>query len=79
MELLQVHGKALEAVGDLAHDWFAGNPADFLEVGKLRYLHAVEPDFPAQAPGAKRGRFPIVLDKTNVVLLRVDANGNQRS
>ena len=47
--------------------------ADLLEIGELRDLHAVEPDFPAQAPGAERRRFPVVLDEADVVLARIDA------
>src|SRR5207245_2847015 len=56
---LQVHGQALQAVGDFAEDGLARESAYFLEVGELRDLHAVEPDFPAQAPGAERRRFPV--------------------
>ena len=48
-------------------------PTDLLEIGELRDLHAVEPDFPAQAPGAEGGIFPIVLDETDIVGLRIDA------
>ena len=69
---LQVHRQALQAVGDFAEDGLAREPADFLEVGELRDLHAVEPDFPAQAPGAERRRFPVVLDEADVVLFRFD-------
>ena len=36
-------------------------------------FHAVEPHFPAQAPGAEGGVFPIVFDKTDVVHSGVDA------
>src|SRR5882724_3393551 len=75
---LQIHRQALEPVGDLAEHRLAGEAADFLEVGELRDLHAVEPHFPAEPPGAERGRFPVVLDKTDVVLLRVDAERDER-
>src|SRR6185436_10871846 len=51
---LQVHRQAFEAVGDLAEHRLARKAADFLEVGELRDLHAVEPHFPAQTPGAER-------------------------
>ena len=44
-----------------------------LEIGKLRDFLAVEPDFPAEAPGAERGRLPIVFHKTDVVRERVNA------
>ena len=32
-----------------------------------RDLHAVEPDFPAEPPGAERRAFPVVLDEADVV------------
>ncbi len=75
---LQVHREALQAIGDLAEHRLAGEAADLLEIGELRDLHAVEPDFPAQAPGAERGRLPVVLDETDVVLLGIDAERHQR-
>src|SRR5688572_29510158 len=75
---LQVHRQALQTVGDLAQHRLAGEAADFLEVGELRDFHAVEPHFPAQAPGAERGRLPVVLDEADVVLERVDAQALQR-
>ena len=34
----------------------------------------VQPDLPAQAPGAQRGRFPVVLHEADVVLVPVDAD-----
>ncbi len=71
LDLLQVHRQALDAVGDFARDGLAVEAADLLEVGELRDFHAVEPDFPAQAPGAERGVFPVVLDEAHVVLLEV--------
>ena len=54
------------------------DPAHLLEVGELGDLHAVEPHLPPQAPGAERGRLPVVLDEADVVLPRVDAEAPQR-
>jgi hypothetical protein len=62
-----VHGEALEAVGELARDGAAVVAADLLEVGELRHLHAVAPHLPAQAPGAEGGALPVVLDEADVV------------
>ena len=73
-DALQVHREALEAVGDLAHHGPAVEPARLLEVRELRDLHAVQPDFPAESPGAERRRFPVVLDEADVVHQRVDAD-----
>ena len=76
---LQVHRQPLQPVGDLAGDRPAVDAADLLEVGELRHLHAVEPDLPAQAPGAERGVLPIVLDEADVVLLEVEAQRLERA
>jgi hypothetical protein len=70
---LQVHGDAFEAVGDLASDRLAVQAADLLEIGELRDFHAVQPDFPTQAPSAQGRRFPVVLDKADVVDERIEA------
>src|SRR5690606_27467682 len=78
-DALQVHGQAFEAVGDFAGGGRAVQAADLLEVRELGDFHAVEPDFPAQAPGAQRGVFPVVFDKADVVAGRVDAQRLQRT
>jgi hypothetical protein len=77
--LLQVHGEALDSVRDLTGDRIALDPANLLEVGELRDLHAVQPHFPPQAPGAQRLDSPIVLDETDVVVLEVEAQGFERA
>ena len=79
LDALQVHREALETVGDLAHHGLAVEPARLLEVRELRDLHAVQPDFPAESPGAERRRFPVVLDEAQVVHQRVDAECHQRA
>jgi hypothetical protein len=53
--------------------------ADLLEIGELRDLHPVAPDLPAQAPGAQRGAFPVILDEADVVDVHVDADGLERA
>ena len=76
--VLQVHAQALETVGDLAQHRAAFQATGLLEVGELGHFHAIEPDFPAQAPRAQRRRFPVVLDEAQVVHQRVDAQCLQR-
>ena len=71
--LLQIHGDAFQTVGDLTGDRAAFQAADLLEIGELRDFHAVQPDLPAQTPGAQRRRFPVVLDEADVVYQRIDA------
>ena len=70
---LQIHGQAFDAVGDFAEHGGAVDAADLLEIGKLGDFHAVEPHFPAQAPRAERGVFPVVFDKADVVDFGVNA------
>ena len=78
-DALQIHREALEAVGDFTRDGFAVEAADLLEVRELRDFHAVQPDFPAETPGAERRRLPVVLDEAHVVHARVEAERAQRS
>ena len=70
---MQVHRQALNAVGDFAEYGRAVDAADLLEIGELGYFHAVEPNFPAQAPCAEGGIFPVVFDEADVVDFRVYA------
>ena len=79
VDTLQVHREALQAVGDLAGDRPAVDAANLLEIGELRHLHAVEPDFPAEAPGAERRVLPVVLDEADVVASEVEAERGQRA
>src|SRR3546814_2691865 len=53
LDALHVHDEALEPVGELGGDRIAVDAADLLEVGELADLHAVAPDLPAEAPGAR--------------------------
>ncbi|KPW22529.1 Uncharacterized protein ALO83_04865 [Pseudomonas cannabina pv. alisalensis] len=76
---LLVHRQTLEAVSDFAGDRVALQAADLLEVGELRDFHAVEPDFPAQPPGAQSRRFPVVFDKTHVMHQRIEADVFERA
>ena len=75
--VLQVHDDAVEAVGDLDAHGVQRQAARLLEVGELGDLLPVEPDFPAQAPGAERGRLPVVLHEADVVARAVEADGFQ--
>ena len=65
--VLQIHGDALEPVGELGRHRFQVETTGLLEVGELRDLHSVEPHLPAEAPGAERRGFPIVFDEAHVV------------
>ena len=79
VDTLQVHGQALKAVGNFARNGFAINAAHLLEVSELRDFHAIEPNFPAQAPCTQCWIFPIVFHKTNVVLFEVKAQSFERA
>ena len=52
LDILQVHRKSFEAIGDLTRDRAALKTTDLLKVGELRDLHAVEPHLPTETPGA---------------------------
>ncbi|MPM26107.1 hypothetical protein SDC9_72608 [bioreactor metagenome] len=77
LHLLDEHGDAFDAVGDLGRHEVHVDAPHLLEVGELGDLHAVEPDFPAQSPGAHRGGFPVVLDEADVVGGRFYAQGGE--
>ena len=73
LDALHIHRQPLEPVGQLGRDRVAFDAADLLEIGELADLHAVEPDLPAEAPGAERRALPIVLDEADVVARGIDA------
>src|SRR5690606_4191609 len=75
----QIHRDALESVGDLAGDRPAVEAAGLLEIGELGDLHAVQPDLPAEPPGAERRRLPVVLDEADVMDQRIDAEARERT
>ena len=70
-----IHRQPLKPVGQLARDRGAIKPANLLEIGELAHFHTVTPDLPAQTPGAQCGRFPIILDKADIMHAHVDADG----
>ena len=79
VDALGVHGDTLQAIGDLDGHGVDLDAAHLLEVRKLRDLHAIEPDLPAKAPGAERRALPVVLDKADVMVVGVQADGGQRT
>ena len=52
--VLQIHAQTFKTVGDLAQHRLALDAAGLLEVSELGDFHAVEPHFPAKAPGTQR-------------------------
>ena len=78
VDAVQKHADALAAVGDLDGDRRELHSTRLLEVGELTDLHPVHQDLPADAGGAERGGFPVVLIETDVVRLRLDAECGQR-
>ena len=76
---LQRQHDALNTVSDLNADGVEVHAARLLEIGELRDLLPIQPDFPAQTPGAKRRRLPIIFDEADIMLALVDAQCLQRS
>src|SRR3546814_18647532 len=58
VDILDIHGEAFEAVGQLARDRLAVEAAHLLEISELGDFHPVAPDLPAQPPCAQCRRFP---------------------
>ena len=79
VDALQRHHDPLDAVGDLHRHRVERHAARLLEVRELGDLQPVQPDLPAQPPGAERGRGPVVLDEPHVVRPHVDAQRLQRT
>ena len=77
LDALDIHRQPFEPIGQFPRHWRAFMAAHLLEIGELRHLHAVAPDFPAQPPGAERRRFPVVLHKSNIMGVAIDADGVQ--
>src|SRR5205807_6907612 len=76
---LHVHRQALKPVCQLTGDRGAFKSCDLLEIGELRYFHAVAPAFPAQSPRAQRWRFPVVLHEANIVQLGIYSDRIKRA
>ena len=74
LDPLDIHRQPLQPVGEFGRGECHRDAADLLEIGELGHLHAVAPDFPAQAPGADGRVLPVVLDEADVVQRRIDAD-----
>src|SRR6266480_2306222 len=70
---LEEHRQPLEPVGHLGGNELDVEASELLEIGPMRDLHPVAPDFPAEAPGAERRLLPVVRDQAHVVPAEVDA------
>ena len=78
IDLLQAHCDAFETVGDLDRWHIQNDTASLLEVGKLGDFLTIQPNFPAEPPGGKRRRFPVIFHEANVMLFGVNAQSEQR-
>ena len=76
-DALDIHGAALQTIGQFAGHGRALEARHLLEIGELADLHAVAPAFPAKTPGAERGAFPVILDKAHVMQRQIDADGGE--
>ena len=75
---LCIHGNTLKTIGNF-HRYRINLKATYLlKVGKLRNFHTVEPHFPTKTPCAERWAFPVVFNKTYIVLFRIKADSCKR-
>ena len=72
VNLLDEHRDPFETVCELRGHDIHVQRTHLLEVGELCDLHTVKPDLPAKPPGAGRRVFPVVLDKADIMLRRID-------
>ena len=69
---------AFETVGDFDRNGIEGYATNLLKISELGDFLPVHPDFPAQPPSGDGRLRPVIFDKSNVVLARVDADGFER-
>jgi hypothetical protein len=72
---LERHEYAFKAICDLNCGRGALQTAGLLKVGELGDFKTVEPNFPAEAPGAENRALPIVLNEADVMKGGIDAEG----
>src|SRR5208282_5060009 len=77
LDTLDIHRQPFEPVSQLGRDRIAFDPTDLLEISELTDLHAVEPNLPAEPPGAQGRALPIILDKANVVPAGIDPDSGE--
>ena len=76
-DALDIHSQTFQTIRDLNRDRFHVDTANLLEIGELRDLHTIQPDLPAQSPGSQSRRFPVILNKTDIVFFLPDAQLRQ--
>ena len=72
LHALNIHREPLKPVCEFHRYGIAIDAADLLKIGELADFHAVTPYFPSKTCRTERRTFPIVLDKSDVVLQWVD-------
>ena len=74
---LNIHCQTFQTVRQFGANRGTFKTAHLLEIGKLRHFHTVAPNFPAQAPSTQCRTFPVVFDKADIVMIRIDAQSLQ--
>src|SRR3989338_6535856 len=74
---LDEHSNAFKSICKLDCNWFKFYTSHLLEVGKLRHLHPIQPHLPAKTCSTQRWRFPVVLNKADVVFYKVNPQKSQ--
>src|SRR6266852_4755434 len=77
LHALKKRANTLQSVSEFDGDGVEVDAAALLEVGELGDLETVQKNLPPDTPRTECRGFPVVLFKTNVVLLEVDADGSK--
>src|SRR6185295_17981717 len=68
LNTLKECNQSLQPVGDFSGNQIQIDAAALLKVSELRDLETIQHHLPADAPGAQRGRLPVILFELDIVL-----------
>ena len=77
LNALDIHSQTLQAVRDFYSYRLNVDAANLLEISELGDFHTIQPNLPAQAPSAQSRRFPVILNKADIMLLLMNAQLSQ--
>ena len=78
VHILKESRNSLQPVSQFGGDGKQIHTTTLLEISKLCDLQPIEHHLPANAPGAQRRRFPVILFELDVMLPEINAHRAQR-